>query len=417
MGDVVELKKDRWDMCLIKNKQGAYLPCLGNVVGILTHHEDWRDVIAFDAFAGRPIKMNKPPWYEGTAPDGEELGDWTRADSSRAAVWITREYNCAVQTHTVEEAIPVVAELWTVHPVRDWLNKLGPTWDRKGRADDFLIRLAGAKDTPYTRAVTKNFFLSAVARIFQPGCKVDAMLILEGEQDSGKSTLFRTLVGDEWFFDSAFDPGSKDSYQALRRKWVLEWAELDGLNRTEISRVKAFMSSPKDTYRPSYAKQTIDVPRQCVFVGTVNPDGAGYLNDPTGDRRFWPVNVGKVDLKKVKAEREQLWAEAVIRYRQGEKWYLRETRLVGAAAKEAEERRIRDPWEADAQAWLKKNDRAEKGVTTEELLSKAIGMPKDRRTRADQMRMARVLRVIGWTVVKRSSANGLRRYFPKGTAI
>jgi putative DNA primase/helicase len=414
MGDVVEMKKNRWEMCLIKNKQGAYLPCLGNVVGILTHHEDWRDVIAFDAFAGRPIKMKAPPWYEGTTPQDEELGDWTRADSSRAAVWITREYNCAVQTHTVEEAVQVVAELWKVHPVRDWLNPLALAWDRKGRVDDFLIRLAGAKDTPYTRAVTKNFFLSAVARIFKPGCKVDAMLILEGEQEAGKSTLFQTLVGDEWFFDSTFDPGSKDSYQVLRRKWVLEWAELESLNRTEISRVKAFMSSPKDTYRPSYAKQTIDVPRQCVFVGTVNPDGAGYLNDPTGERRFWPVSVGKVDLKKVKAEREQLWGEAAVRYRQGEKWYLRETRLVKEAAKEAEERRIREPWEHDVRVWLKKNDRTKKGVTTEELLAKAVEKLKAQRTRADQMMMARCLRVIGWTVVRRG-ADGSRRYFPTGT--
>lgn len=274
MGDVIALKAS-WDSWLIKNKQGAYLPCLNNAALILTHRKEWYNVIAYDAFGGRVVKMRAPPWLEGTAPETEEPGDWTRADSSRAAVWITREYNCPIQSHIVEEAIQVVAERWAVHPVRDWLNE--QKWDRKARIDNFLVRIAGAKDTPYVQAVTKNFFLSAVARVFRPGAKVDAMLILEGEQNVGKSTLFRILAGDAWFFDSAFDPGSKDSYQVLRRKWIIEWAELDGLTRTELSRVKAFVSSPTDTYRASYAKHSIDVPRQCVFVGTVNPDGKSVV--------------------------------------------------------------------------------------------------------------------------------------------
>jgi putative DNA primase/helicase len=397
-------------MDLLKNKQGVYLPCLKNAVLILTHDEGWHNVLAFDAFGGRIVKMRTPPQFKGTAPDIEEMGDWTRADSSRAAVWLTHEYNSPFPTHIVEEAVQVSAERWTTHPVRDWLNEQRPLWDGRLRIDDFLIRVANAKDTLYVRSVTKNFFLSAVARVFHPGEKVDAMLILEGPQNAGKSRLFRILAGDAWFFDSAFDPGSKDSYQVLKRKWIIEWAELDGLTRAEMSRIKAFVSSSVDTYRPTYAKQAIDVPRQCVFVGTVNPDGAGYLNDPTGERRFWPVTVGKVDLKVVKEEREQLWAEAVFRYRRNELWHLHAPKLVQAAAKETEKRRIRDPWEADVRAWLEKyEDEVAGGVSTEELLGKAIKMPKDRRTRADQMRMVRVLRVLGWAILKRST-DGSRRY-------
>lgn len=411
MGNIVKLKAEAdWNKCLIKNKAGAYLPCLSNVAAILTHSAEWRNVIAFDAFAGRVVKMKAPPVAASTGPEKVELGDWTDADSSRAAVWITREYVCPVVSHVVDEAVRIVADRWVVHPVRDWLNEI-PRWDRKARVDNFLVRVAGAKDTPYVRAVTKNFFLSAVARVFRPGEKVDAMLILEGEQDAGKSTLFRLLAGDDWFFDSAFDVGSKDSYQVLQRKWIIEWAELDSLTRAELSRVKAFMSSPTDTYRPSYGKRVIDVPRQCVFVGTVNPDGAGYLSDPTGERRFWPVTVGKIDLKAVREEREQLWAEAALRYRQNEKWHLRDSKIIEAAAKETEERRIRDPWEADVRAWLKENDRRSTGVMTEELLGKAVKMMRDRRTRSDQMRMARVLRLVGWSVVKRRR-DGSRRYFP-----
>lgn len=403
------MKSAPWHSHLLKNSRGAYLACLHNVAAILAHADEWRNKIAYDAFGGRIVKMAPPPYVDGTKPENEELGDWTSADSSRAAIWISREYECPISTHLVEEAVQTVAERWVVHPVRDWLND--QKWDRKPRVDDFLIRVAGAEDAPYIRAITKNFFLSAVARVFKPGSKVDAMLILEGEQGVGKSSLFRILADDAWFFDSAFDPGSKDSYQILRRKWIVEWAELDGLTRAELSTVKAFVTSPVDTYRASYAKQATDVPRQCVFVGTINPDGAGYLNDPTGERRFWPVAVGKIDLKAVRDERAQLWAEAAFRYRQNEKWHLWGARLLAAAKKETAARRILDPWEADVRAWFKKNDRETTGVATEELLGSAIKMPRDRRTRADQMRMARVLRVLGWSAVKRRK-DGSRRYFP-----
>lgn len=407
-------KKPDWTAYLQKNKRGdGYLPCLRNAVAILTHSKEWHNVIAFDAFAGVIVKKKAPPWSEDIAPDEENVGDWTREDSIRAVCWLTDEYNITCHTSVVEEAVQVIAARWQIHPVRDYLNSL--RWDHKKRIDDFLIRLAGAEDTPYTRAVTKNFFLSAVARVFKPGEKVDAMLILEGEQNLGKSLLFKVLASEPWFFDSAFDIGSKDSYQVLRRKWVLEWAELAGKRRNEVEKIKAFMSSGTDTYRPPYGRQPVNVPRQCVFVGTVNPDGGGYLNDPTGERRFWPVAVSKIDLRAVREERDQLWAEAVTRYRKCEPWHLKDPKLQQAAAAEAEKRRVLDPWEADIAKWLDRHDRREKGVTTEALLEKAIGMPSDRRTRADQMRVATVLRALGWTVIRRGIDRS-RRYFPASPA-
>ena len=402
------MAKVSWETCLLKNKQGAYLSCLNNAVAILTHRTEWHNVIAFDAFAGVVVKKKQPPWCEDTAPENDSLGDWTREDALRTAVWITREYNCAVPTHIIDEAVQVVADRWVVHPVRDWLNEF--RWDREPRVDDFLIRVAGAQDTPYVKAVTKSFFLSAVARVLHPGEKVDTMLILEGEQGIGKSTLFRTLASDAWFLDTSFTPGTKDGYQALRRKWIIEWGELDALNRTELSRVKQFISSVKDSYRPPYGKTTIDFLRQCVFAGTVNPDGGGYLIDPTGARRFWPVTVGKVHLKIVREERAQLWAEAVYRYRKCEPWHLHDPKLLKAAALEAEDRRIEHPWEVAARTWLEEHDRTKRGVTTTELLTKAAEMPVHQQGRAAQTMMGHALRAIGWNVVRRGSDN-VRRYF------
>jgi putative DNA primase/helicase len=409
MGDE-PVARAHWDTCLLKNKQGAYLPCLSNAVAILTHRDEWHNVVAFDAFAGVIVKRRPPPWCEHTAPEIDGLGDWTHEDSLRAAVWITREYNCPVHSSVVDEAVQVVAARWAIHPVRDYLN--AAPWDRKVRIDDLLVRVAGAADTQYVRAVTKNFFLGAVARIMRPGEQVDSVLILEGAQGIGKSTMLRILASDKWFLDTVFNIGSKDGYQALRRKWIVEFSELDSLGRADISRVKAFVSSVKDTYRQSYGRAASDFLRQCVFAGTVNPNGAGYLNDTTGARRFWPVTLThKVDFKTVREERDQLWAEAFARYRKSELWHLRDPRLLKAAAQEAEERRERHPWEAHFRKWLGEHSRTKHGVTIEELLTKAVDMRKDQQGHGAQIQAGKALRAIDWTVVRRGTDDS-RRYFP-----
>jgi putative DNA primase/helicase len=404
------LAKASWDTCLLKNKQGAFLPCLHNAVAILSHHRDWHNVIAFDAFAGVVVKKKLPPWIEHTAPEDESLGDWTRTDSFRTGIWIASEYNCPMPSYIIDEAVQVVADKWKVHPVKDYLS--GLRWDKKARIDNLLIRVAGAPDTPYVRAITKCFFLGAVARIMRPGEQVDTVLILEGAQGLGKSTLLRTLASDAWFLDTTFDIGSKDGYQALRRKWLIEFSELDSLGRAELSRVKAFISAVKDTYRQSYGRSATDFFRQCVFAGTVNPNGTGYLNDPTGARRFWPVTLsGKIDQKTVKSERDMLWAEAVARYRKCEEWHLRDPKLLKAAAEEAENRREPHPWETHFNTWLQEHDRTKRGVTIEELLTKAIEMDRDKQGRGPHTEAGKSLRAIGWTVT-RQGTDGTRRYFP-----
>lgn len=402
-----------WDTYLLKNKQGAYLPCLANAVAILTHRKEWRDVIAFDEFSGSIVKKNPPPWDEDLKPSAEEVGDWTQNDSGRAAVWLSNQYGCSFYSSVADEAVRIVADRWKFHPVQDYLNEVRKNWDKKPRVDDLLIRVAGAPDTLYTRAITKNFFLGAIARIMRPGAQVDTVLILEGPQGAHKSTLLRTLASDAWFVDTLFNIGGKDGYQALRRKWIVEFSELDALGTADLARVKAFISSVKDSYRPSYGRATIDFPRQCVFAGTVNPNGAGYLNDTTGARRFCPVVVGNVDLKTVREERDQLWAEAFSRYKQNEKWYLRDEKMLAIAAREAEERREPEAWETHFKEYLHLNRALYRkgGVMITDLLTNAVDVPKERQNRAAQIQAGKALRAIGWTKIVRGT-DDIRRYFP-----
>ena len=218
----------------------------------------------------------------------------------------------------------LLPERCAMHPVRDYLTAL--VWDGISRLDSWLITYLDAEDTPLIRAIGSRWMISAVARIMQPGAKVDHMLILEGPQGGKKSSALKTLAGAEWFTDELAEIGSKDAAQQMRGIWIIEIAELDAISRAEVSRIKAFLTRTTDRYRPPYERYVVEVPRQCVFAGSVNPET--YLRDETGNRRFWPVRCGSIDIDALRHDRDQLWAEAVARYRQGAIWWLDEPELI-----------------------------------------------------------------------------------------
>jgi predicted P-loop ATPase len=212
--------------------------------------------------------------------------------------------------------------------VRQYLD--GLVWDRVPRLDHFAHRYLGvrldpddqtykARTSDFQRAACACWFISAVARIYQPGCKVDHVLILKGPQGGLKSTVFATL-GGEFFSDDIADLGSKDASLGATGAWIIELAELAAMARPEIEKIKSFISRSKDRFRPPYGKHNIEVPRQCIFGGSVNTDH--FLRDDTGNRRFWPIECGEIDIEGLRRDRDQFWAEAVVRFRKGEKWWL-----------------------------------------------------------------------------------------------
>jgi predicted P-loop ATPase len=213
-----------------------------------------------------------------------------------------------VSVEIAGQAVQAVAKDRTFHPVCEYLDAL--SWDGIKRIDTWLSVYLGAEATDYTTAVGARWLMSAVARIYRPGVKADCCLILEGSQGLMKSMSLKTIAGP-YFTDEIADLGSKDSAMQTRGVWIIEIAELDSMTRSEVGRIKAFMSRSTDRFRPPYGKRLIESPRQCVFAGSVNH--STYLRDETGGRRFWPVACTRILIEDLARDRDQLWAESQAR--------------------------------------------------------------------------------------------------------
>ena len=400
-----------------ENKKGdiVVVSVVANVMTILANDERVKNLLAYDAFGECVITTRPPPWSEDDAPADVIAGDWTDADDVRLAAWFVRNYGISLGTQAIREAVRVAAERLVVHPVREWLRSL--KWDGNARVDTLFSHYFGAVDDEYTRFVSSSFLLGAVARIEQPGAKVDTMPIGEGPQGGGKSSGLRALAGDQWFAEISLNVETKDGEQDLHRKWIIEFAELGGLSRAETSKVKAFISKQVARYRPSFGHRAGDFPRQCVFVGSVNE--ASYLKDPTGARRFLPFRCGKVDVAGLQRDRSQLLAEAHTRYQRGERWYTTDTELSRLCANEQELRFEIDPWEPIIQAWINhpgETKRRTDGVTTGDVLTGALRVELAKWNRGDEMRVANVLSRLQWEAPKNTvNRNGarVRPYRPK----
>jgi putative DNA primase/helicase len=249
--------------------------------------------------------------------------------------------------------------------------------------------------------------ISCVARIMQPGAKVDTVLILAGPQGYGKSTFFRALAGAEWFRDSAIDLRNKDAYMALRGAWLYEMAELAAMRPRDAETVKAFLSAQVDHYRPPYGRHQVEQARQCVFVGTTNEPS--FLNDPTGARRFWPATVERMPrTAEVERDRVQLWAEAVEAYKANERWWLELNESIDLGDAH-EQYQHEDPWQPKIARWLDDPTNSNRGFTVEDVLNHAIKRDDDKQTKGDEMRVGGILTAIGYSR-KRAQVNGARAY-------
>ena len=370
-----------WNARLLMNDRGTPKALLANAITALRSAPEWAGVLGFKEFSLGTVTLKAAPWQ--TAASGEE---WTDHEDRLTADWL-QHHGILVGVEVAGQAAQTVARERPFHPVREYLD--GLKWDGTKRIDTWLSLYLGVEHSDYAAAVGARWLISAVARIYKPGCKADCCLILEGEKGTKKSTALKTLTG-EWFTDEIADLGSKDSAMQTRGVWVIEIAELDSMTRSGVGRIKAFMSRASDRFRPPYGKRLIESPRQCIFAGSVNH--STYLRDETGARRFWPVTCGGVDIATLKRDRNQLWAEAREQFRGGATWWLDSRELNQRAEEEQDDRYEGDPWQELITDWVE--SRTECSIP--QVLRLCINKAADQWTQGDQNRVSRCFKAMRW---------------------
>lgn len=308
----------------LKYSKGQLQNTIQNAFVILENDQFLKGRLAYNDFANRAIVTDKLPWNR------EANRDWKDEDDSGLRHYIEQTYGL-ISPNKIFDALVLCFREHAYHPVRDYLNSL--SWDGVERVDTLLINYLGAQDSCYTRAVIRKHLAAAVARILRPGIKYDHMLVLAGQQGIGKSSFIR-ILGNDWYNDSLTTVQGKEAYEQLQGSWLMEMGELTATKKADIEAVKQFLSKNEDIYRVAYGKRTSRFPRQCIFFGTSNDKE--FLRDKTGNRRFWPVDVGVEESKKdifkhLEKERDQIWAEAKALYMKGEKLYLEGKELEEAA--------------------------------------------------------------------------------------
>lgn len=394
--------KADWVQRLACNDKGVLLPVLDNVVSILANDERWAGVIAYDEMGGRVMKLRPPPFERG------EVGEWMDIDDARLEHWLATTFKLRrLSSDTLAKAVLLAADAHRYHEVRDYLR--GLVWDGEPRVATWLFTYLGAEPTDYCKAVATKWMVGAVARAMRAGCKMDNVLILEGDQGLGKSTALKVLF-QPWFTDAAFELGSTDGYQIMRGMWCVELAELDGFNRAEASRSKAFFTRTEDRYRNPYGRKPVTIPRNCVFSGTVNHDT--YLKDDTGNRRYWPVRVREkaqavIQLDDLARDRDQLWAEALQLYEGGTEWWVRASEFA-RYEQEQDKRFIGDAFESRIKRWLqepKEGAEPMNFVRLDQVMQHALHMEPAKMTLVEQQRVGRLMTRIGWKRERQASGN------------
>lgn len=370
----------------------------------------------------KSVLMNAPEWqgairFNEVSKDLEIIGGPLRGTSPDAlpgaiTMWFQQsewgDQGLTPKPEMVRTVLSVIAGEVRYNPVQEYLN--GLRWDGVPRLDRWLKTYLGAEgEETYLRAVGSRWLISAVARALQPGSKVDTVLILEGPQGLKKSTAFHVL-GGEWFTDAAIDIRNKDSWALASQFWVLEFAELQDIRRSDVETLKAFVSRREDTYRPPYGKANMRVRRGCLFVGTTN--STEYLRyDESGQRRYWCVKCTNIDVPALQKDRDQLWAEAVVRYRLGEQWWLTdaEAALATSAALERTENPIESKQEA-VLTWLLRMapENRPHELHVRDVATGAFGLTDAQLGQAVDHATGSVLRSLGF-VRREQSVAGVRR--------
>lgn len=397
---------------LARDEKGKIVKSVSNLYRVLQGEPLLQGCIVYNAFARCVCSLRELPAAQGlhSAETFFRGRPWRDVDDTRLKVWLQDTYGAGWAIEDITKAVALVGDTRHWHPIRERLEAI--EWHGEQLLDRWLIDYLGADDTAYTRAVSRKWLVSAVARVYEPGCKAECMLVLEGEQGIGKSTAIKVMALDAaWYSDAELqldDPAQ--SAQALHGKLLVEVPELASLSKAQVETIKAYLSRQVDHYRAPYERRPESIPRQSIFAGTTND--TEYLKDHTGNRRFWPVRCcpasGRADTTGLQAIAEQLWAEARHAYQMGETWWLDDSDYDAAEeAKAAQASRIeQDPW-----ADLLRAELLSQGLTyylTEDVAA-CLGIDPSKLDPRVGKRFGAVLTTLG-LVKRKITHKGQRRY-------
>lgn len=382
----------------LRRDNGRVIPDLANVLIALRGDPEMDHALAFDEMRWRSIVQRPlPATDEGRLekPVPHETDD---DDIVRVQEWLQVNGMPRIGRETIGNGFEMLAHERAFHPIKLWLDNVA--WDGEPRIysnqGPWLTTYLGAVSQPldYLATIGQCFLVSMIARIYEPPCKADYMLVLEGDQGVEKSRACAALA-ERWFGDCLPDIHTKDAKQYLGDKWLVEVSELSAFSKADIETLKAFITRESEDYRPPYGKLNVVRPRQCVFIGTTNR--LAYIKDDTGARRFWPVRVGKIDVDGLKRDRDQLFAEALALYHDRTSWWP-SPELEQKWIKPEQETRVEtEAWEADIAAFLAGGVTETNRVTVTEVARNALGFENSARVKmADANRIIGVLHVLGW---------------------
>lgn len=355
--------------------RAALKPAQHNLNLILTEDARWKNRLWRDQFSGRDFVDERP--YENE-------------DDIDVRAWVERAYGVSFPIATINTTAHWAAKKTLRNTLLEAINEY--RWDGVARLDDWLIRAFGCVNTPLHRWIGRSFLVQAAARALTPGCVAQYVMVLVGDQGEGKSMGLRALAGDAFFSDTRFAIDSKEAYMQIRGTWIYEFAELASVRGyAQLDAVKAYLTSPDDTYVPKFRNEPVTVPRTTVFVGSVNDDE--FLHDYTGNRRFWPVRIGSIDVPWITEHREALWAEALEAARAGEQAWP-EGDIKEQLADHTSQFMEIDAWQQPIVEWLRRC--TPPAVTTEVLAEHVLDLPPARQSRKEQMRIGKILRLHGY---------------------
>lgn len=355
-------------------------PTLANASMIMRFHPLFKGRIWWDSFAERIYHT-----LRGSAPQ-----EWTDIDSKRTAAYIQQTLQLPrISLKLVEDAVDHAAFEDQRNSVQEWLNSL--EWDGNERLPLWVGDCLGVELTPYSMAVSRNWIISMVARAYRPGCQVDTMPVLEGVQGEGKSSALE-ILGDQWYSSVGTAFGSYDFINTIQGRWLVEIPDMAGFGRREHSHVIATITTRTDRYRVKYGHRDQDHPRKCVFAATSETDD--YLSEMRGYRRYWPLRCKAIDLVALRAQREQLFAEAVVAYRAGQSYHAMPAEETAA---EQRARNSEDPWAADVLAYCESRALSGQPVHPAKILTDSeIQLPRRELDHSKKLRIVTILKAHGW---------------------